>query len=62
MIIYLSLLICLVGAVLFFINNRAPSPGPYYPTWAEIGRIMFAMGLLAFLLLFKGNSTVGFLK
>jgi hypothetical protein len=62
MIIYLSLAVCLIGAVIFFVSNPpAPAP-PRRATWAEVGRIMFMMGLLAFLLTFHGNSTVGFLK
>lgn len=43
MFIYLPLLICLIGLVLYLISVQ-PKP-------AEIGRIMFWVGLLAFLLI-----------
>lgn len=42
MIIYLQLLVALVGAALYVISTN--------PKVIEIGRLMFATGLLAFLL------------
>jgi len=42
MIIYLSLLIALIGGVVYLISSR--------PQLAELGRIAFFCGLLAFLL------------
>lgn len=45
MYIYLSLLICVVGGIVYLIVNA-----PQNQKIAELGRVMFAMGLLAFLL------------
>ncbi len=42
MIIYLSLLVAIVGVLMYALSAN--------PKLAEIGRISFAMGLLAFLL------------
>jgi Na+/phosphate symporter len=42
MIVYLSLLVALIGLVVYAISTN--------PKAAEIGRLMFACGLLAFLL------------
>jgi len=42
MIIYLSLLVALIGVLLYFIATRAETK--------EVGRLMFAVGLLSFLL------------
>lgn len=42
MIIFLSLLVCLVGGILYLVASR--------PQLAEIGRLSFFAGLLAFLL------------
>ena len=44
MIIYLSLLVCVIGLVLYCFAR------PEQSKTAEVGRIMFAFGLLAFLL------------
>jgi hypothetical protein len=61
MVIYLSLLICLAGLILYFLNNPPRNPAsPRSATWAEAGRIMFFVGLLAFLLMYK--STTSFLR
>jgi len=49
MYIVLSLLICIVGAIIVLITF----PGPN--RWAEIGRAMLWMGLIAFLLLYHGQ-------
>jgi hypothetical protein len=46
MIIYLSLLICVIGLLIWFVR---PSPETN-PKMAELGRIMFWVGLLAFLM------------
>lgn len=48
MIIYLSLLIALVGVVMYFIATK--------PQAVEVGRIMFFVGLLAFLLQLSPQS------
>lgn len=42
MVIYLSLLVCLVGVAMYFLAA--------HPKVSETGRLMFAIGLLAFLL------------
>jgi Na+/phosphate symporter len=42
MVIYLSLLVCVVGALVYALSAN--------PKLVEIGRIAFAFGLLAFLL------------
>lgn len=44
--IYLSLLVCLVGLVMFVMNTPPPA------RWARVGEIMCFAGLLAFLLQF----------
>ena len=46
MIIYLSLLVALVGGLLYLLCN---GPSPTSPKVAELGRIMFGVGLAAFL-------------
>jgi hypothetical protein len=46
MVIYLSLLIAIVGLVIYLVSK------PEYAKPAEVGRIMFFTGLLAFLLEF----------
>ena len=43
MIIYLSLLVAIIGAVLFVVGDK-------YPKMVELGRLSFVVGLLAFLL------------
>lgn len=47
MTIYLALLIALVGGLMYLLCN---GPSPTSPKVAELGRIMFFCGLLAFLL------------
>jgi hypothetical protein len=42
MFIYLSLLVMIIGGLIYFISTNAK--------WMELGRIMFFCGLLAFLL------------
>ena len=42
MIIYLSLLVAILGLLVYALSAN--------PKWAEIGRISYGMGLLAFLL------------
>jgi hypothetical protein len=46
MIVLLPLLVALVGLVMYIMNSKQPGN----PVWAEVGRIMFFVGLLAFLL------------
>jgi hypothetical protein len=62
MIIYLSLLICIVGLVVYFLNNPPRTPSQRSATWAEVGRIMFGVGLFVFLLTYKASSTFSFLR
>ena len=60
--IYLSLAVCLIGLVMFLIFNPPPAqPSPRSATWAEIGRLMFAFGLLAFLLIYTSGRTLSLL-
>lgn len=61
--IYLSLAVCLIGAVIFFLNSPPQPEGPKRAaTWAEVGRIMFGVGLLVFLLMYRSVSTVGLFR
>lgn len=46
MIVLLPVLVLIVGLILYILNSKSPGN----PVWAEIGRIMFFCGLLAFLL------------
>ena len=46
MIVLLPVLILIVGLILYVLNSKSPGN----PVWAEVGRIMFFCGLLAFLL------------
>ncbi len=46
MIVLLPLLIAIIGLVMYIMNSKEPASG----VWAEVGRIMFFCGLLAFLL------------
>ena len=48
MIIYFSLLVALIGVLMYALCTN--------PKLSEIGRIMFAFGLLAFLLGFSGHG------
>jgi hypothetical protein len=50
LVIYFPLLVCLVGVVVWFMNVPTPKP------WAEFGRIMFWVGLLAFLITYVGPT------
>jgi Na+/phosphate symporter len=50
MIIYLSLLVCLVGVLMYALSTN--------PKLVEIGRISFFAGLLAFLLSVERLATV----
>jgi hypothetical protein len=48
---YLSLIICVTGLVVYFLNNASrKSASPYSATSAEVGRIMFGVGLFVFLM------------
>src|SRR4029077_5599561 len=47
MIILLPLLVALVGILVYALSTN--------PKWSEIGRLMFACGLLAFLLIYHGQ-------
>ncbi len=58
--ITLSLIICLVGAIIYLVVP--PTPDPRNPRIIEIGRLMFGIGLLAYLLQVVhvfGNLNVG---
>jgi hypothetical protein len=59
MIIYLSLLICFIGGLMYLVCN---GPSPTSPKMAEIGRIMFFCGLLAFLLVIAGGHSLPVLR
>jgi hypothetical protein len=60
MIIYLSLLVALIGLFMYVLCNRANPSTPRSDTIAEIGRIMFFCGLLAFLLMVAaGHKLIG---
>jgi Na+/phosphate symporter len=48
MIIYLSLLICIIGLLVYVLATN--------PKTVELGRIAFAFGLLAFLLRLSGDA------
>jgi Na+/phosphate symporter len=48
MIIYLSLVLSIVGLLVYMLSTHARA--------SEAGRIMFAVGLLAFLLTISGSS------
>jgi hypothetical protein len=50
MVIVLSLLICIVGAIIVFTTFPAPT------RWTEIGRAMLWMGLIAFLMTYHGGN------
>ena len=50
---FLSLIVCVVGLVLYFIASN--------PKVAEVGRVCFWTGLLAFLLA-NGSAVVGLLR
>lgn len=62
MVIYLSLAICILGGFLYLIFSHPPAPPAAPPWWqapvAEMALIMFGVGLLVFLLLYKAHSTV----
>lgn len=58
--IYLSLLVCIVGAIMYLLCG-GPYPPPTPPTslkqgFGELGRLMFACGLLAFLIMRTGQA------
>ena len=50
MIVYLSLLVCIIGLVIWLVSGNPPDSRPIGGKIAEVGRIMFFSGLLAFLL------------
>lgn len=62
--IYLSLLVCLVGLVLYLITNRptTPPPSDLNVKCNVLGLHMFWVGLLTFLLRYAASSSVSFLK
>jgi hypothetical protein len=47
--IYLSLIVCIIGLVVYLIAS------PQHAKAAELGRLSFWVGLLAFLLEFSGH-------
>ena len=51
MIIYLPVLVCLIGLIVYLICTRPPGNSPV----AELGRIMFGVGLLVSLLQIPGT-------
>jgi hypothetical protein len=59
MIIYLSLLVALVGGLVYLLCN---GPSPTSPKVAELGRLAFACGLLAFLLMVASGHTLTVIK
>lgn len=52
MIVYLSLLVCVLGALLYALSAS--------PKVCELGRLAFACGLLAFLL--RGDAVIALFK
>jgi hypothetical protein len=46
MIVLLPLLVAVIGLIMYILNSKDPAN----TVWAEVGRIMFFAGLLAFLL------------
>jgi hypothetical protein len=58
--IYLSLLVCIVGALVYLFCGPYPQPQP--APWnvrygaGELGRLAFACGLLAFLIMRTGQA------
>lgn len=50
MIVLLSLLVCIVGLILFLASTSTAPPNPPSPRLAQIGFAMFQVGLFAFLL------------
>jgi Na+/phosphate symporter len=50
---FLSLIICIIGLVIYFVAT--------HPKVSECGRVMLWTGLLAFLIA-NGSATVGLLK
>jgi len=50
MTIALSLLVCILGLLIYLISNN-----PQLPKLSEVGRLMFFAGLLAFLLRFTAD-------
>jgi len=48
MVIYLSLLVCVIGALIYALSAN--------PKMVELGRLSFACGLLAFLLRISGAA------
>ena len=59
MIIYLSLFVALIGGVIYLVCN---GPSPNSPKLAELGRIAFFCGLLAFLLMIATGHTLTLLR
>jgi Na+/phosphate symporter len=51
-VVYLPLLICLLGLILYFVSD------PSKPKWMEVGRLMFAIGLFVFLFLFGSGRAL----
>ena len=59
MIIYVALLVALIGMLMYILAN---GPSPTSPKVAEIGRIMFFCGLLAFLLMVAGGHSLAVIR
>jgi hypothetical protein len=58
MIIYLSLLVCIVGGILYMVCGNPPSPTSTTTKIAELGRLAFACGLIVFLFQISGAHPV----
>jgi hypothetical protein len=59
MVIYVSLLVAFVGGLMYLLCN---GPSPTSPKVAELGRLMFACGLLAFLLEISRGASLSIIR
>ena len=60
--IYWSLLVCLVGLVMYLILANPPSQSILQQKGSTVGLHMFWVGLLVFLFTFAGTNTAHFLR
>jgi len=58
MAVYLAAIVCIIGLILWRVAIGPATPGgsPNKPWAADVGRIMFAFGLLVFLLRFTAAA------